>query len=57
MKKLHICSNCFDEFESKDIFVATKNQYSTIYCADCLKSLGIENFFPYLKSKKKKEGS
>jgi len=53
--KNHVCSNCFEEFPSKDVFIALKNNYSTLYCRDCLKTLNIDEFETYLKSKKGKK--
>jgi hypothetical protein len=57
----HICSECFGEFETKQIFVAPKPkplfeiEYSTLYCEKCLTKLGIKESYPYQKTKVKKE--
>jgi len=55
-KKEHVCSECLELFESKNIYSATKpgEHYSTFYCKSCLDLLKIENFKPYLKPRTKK---
>ena len=52
----HICSNCIQEFDPKDIFTARvpNREYSTDYCGECLTELGIKEFEPYLKPRVKK---
>lgn len=52
----HICSNCIEEFDPKNIFTAQvpDRDYSTDYCEKCLKELGIKEFEPYLKPRVKK---
>lgn len=58
---VHICSECFGEFEPKQIFIAPKPkplfeiEYSTLYCEKCLTKLGIKESYPYQKTKVKKE--
>jgi hypothetical protein len=52
----HVCSGCIEFFDAKDLFVAhvPDRDYSTIYCAECLKELGITEFRPYHKVAEKK---
>jgi hypothetical protein len=52
----HVCSGCIEFFDAKDLFVAhvPDRDYSTIYCAECLKELGITEFRPYHKVSEKK---
>ena len=52
----HICSECIGDFDAKDLFVAQvpDRDYNTIYCAKCLKELGITEFKPYHKVSEKK---
>jgi len=52
----HICSECIEDFAAKDLFVAQvpDRDYTTIYCAKCLKELGITVFHPYHKVAEKK---
>ena len=54
VKEEHICSGCIKGFDAKDIFSAMvpDREYSTNYCAKCLKELGITEFTPYLKPRK-----
>jgi len=54
-KNIHICSECFKEIETKEVFIAhvKDREYSTLYCEDCVKKLEIKIFEPYLKPKKK----
>jgi hypothetical protein len=56
----HVCSGCIELFDPKDLLSGTKDGsgYSTYFCADCIKKLGIKDYEPYLKkrvSKKSKE--
>ncbi|MCK9415848.1 hypothetical protein M0Q97_04240 [Candidatus Dojkabacteria bacterium] len=55
VKNVKICSNCIEEFNQTEINIALvkSGQYSTLYCNECIKKLGITDFKPY-KSKKKK---
>ena len=52
----HVCSGCIESFDAKELFVAQvpDRDYSTIYCAECLKELEITKFRPYHKVAEKK---
>jgi len=55
-KNMHVCSNCLNLFDSKDIHVSecvNNSNYLTTYCTDCIHILEIKNSVPYLKSKKR----
>lgn len=49
-----ICSHCIGEFDVKEMNVAMvpNREYSTVYCSNCIKELGIEKFEPYVKPRK-----
>ena len=52
----HVCSGCIEFFDAKYLFVAQvpDRDYTTIYCAECLKELRIIEFRPYHKIAEKK---
>ena len=56
----HICSECINEFDGKDLFHALKkavigDDYYTIYCSKCIKKLEYTEFTPYYIKKEIKE--
>ena len=52
----HICSECIEDFDAKDLFVARviDREYTTLYCDKCLKELGLTAIRPYHKVSEKK---
>lgn len=55
-RKCHVCSECIGLFDPKFIYMATKpgQNYSTLYCKECIELLKIEVFQPYIKPRTKK---
>lgn len=54
MKTENICISCLGDFKDKDIYWVRKQDMYVLYCMDCIKKLGIENYNPYSKPKKRK---
>ena len=62
IKKLtkHVCSECLNEFDAKELFIAhvpnpedvPNRDYNTIYCTKCIEKLKIEEFKPFGKIRK-----
>jgi hypothetical protein len=55
-KKEHVCSNCIELFNEKELYTAKKpgREYTTIYCKKCIDFLGITEFNPRNKRRSKK---
>lgn len=55
-KNKHVCSGCIELFDSKDLFIGTKDgcEYSTYFCSNCITELNIKSYEPYLKKRKSK---
>lgn len=52
----HVCSECIDDFNAKDLFVAQvpDRDYTTLYCKKCLDKLELTALRPYHKVAEKK---
>jgi hypothetical protein len=49
----HVCSECLDDFNSKQIFfaLAPTGDHRTLYCIKCINELKIKEYFSYSNSK------
>jgi hypothetical protein len=55
-KKIHICTECLNEFDAKDIHIAMiqNGNFLTLYCTNCIKELKITDSKPYKNPRKQK---
>jgi len=51
--KTRICSECLNDFNTKELFIADVKKYSTIYCKSCINKLNILIYKPLKKVSKK----
>jgi hypothetical protein len=56
IKETRICSHCINDIDQTEINIALvpSGKYYTLYCHKCIKELGITDFKPYIKPRKKK---
>jgi hypothetical protein len=57
VKDTKICSHCIEDFDQTEMNIALvkSGNYYTLYCNKCIKELGIIDFKPYKKKKRKKD--